>query len=75
MSSLAMLKIMEQQNQALRDERDRLREALEQLARLGNEPYYGNSVGNKIAQKALGIDPSADIANSAALTPAGGGKR
>lgn len=27
--------------------------ALEKLARLGNEPYLGNSVGNMIAQDAL----------------------
>ena len=31
----------------------RLREALDKLARLGNEPYYGNSTGNVIAQQAL----------------------
>lgn len=24
-------------------------DALEKLAKLGNEPYYGNSIGNKIA--------------------------
>jgi hypothetical protein len=35
---------------------DRYREALEKLARLGNEPRLGNSEGNCIAQKALGID-------------------
>jgi len=28
-------------------------EALEKLARLGNEPHYGNSVGNEIALDAL----------------------
>ena len=28
-------------------------EALEKLARLGNEPLYGNSIGNQIAQAAL----------------------
>ena len=28
-------------------------EALEKLARLGNEPMYGNSIGNVIAQEAL----------------------
>ena len=32
----------------------RLREALEKLARLGAEPYYGNSDGNMIARAALG---------------------
>lgn len=30
-----------------------MREALEKLARLGNEPRYGNSDGNTIAQEAL----------------------
>lgn len=30
-----------------------LREVLEKLARLGNEPYYGNSDGNVIAKAAL----------------------
>lgn len=32
-------------------------EALEKLACLGNGDYYGNSEGNVIAQKALGINP------------------
>lgn len=31
----------------------RLREALEKLARLGNEPLLGNSIGNDIAIAAL----------------------
>ena len=31
----------------------KLIEALEKLARLGNEPHYGNSIGNEIAKKAL----------------------
>jgi len=35
-------------------ERDRLREALEKLARLGNGDQYGNSIGNDIARQALG---------------------
>ena len=30
-----------------------MREALEKLARLGNEPHLGNSDGNVIAQRAL----------------------
>lgn len=30
-----------------------LLEALEKLAKLGNEPYYGNSIGNEIALDAL----------------------
>ena len=34
----------------------RYRDALERLARLGNEPCYGNSIGNRIAQDALGIE-------------------
>ena len=41
----------------LRAENARLREALEQLARLGSEPHYGNSVGNEIARAALGVKP------------------
>jgi len=32
---------------------ERLRAALEKLARLGNEPHYGNSDGNMIARAAL----------------------
>ena len=36
----------------------RHKEALKRLAKLGNEPYYGNSEGNCIAQRALGIDPT-----------------
>jgi hypothetical protein len=39
---------------ALRAENARLREVLERLARLGAEPYYGNSDGNMIARAALG---------------------
>lgn len=35
---------------------ERYREALEKLARLGNEPHLGNSNGNDIAQRALGIN-------------------
>ena len=31
------------------------RAALEKLAKLGMEPNYGNSIGNDIAQRALGI--------------------
>ena len=30
-----------------------MREALEKLSRLGNEPHYGNSTGNTIAREAL----------------------
>jgi hypothetical protein len=32
------------------------REALERLARLGNEPAYGNSTGNEIARAALDME-------------------
>ena len=32
---------------------ERLVEALDKLARLGNEPHFGNSDGNVIAQEAL----------------------
>ena len=46
----------------LLDERDELaaqnqqfRLALDKLARLGNEPYLGNSLGNKIAAEALSL--------------------
>lgn len=38
-----------------------LREALDKLARLGNEPLLGNSIGNQIAQQALAI-PNNDAA-------------
>ena len=31
---------------------------LERIAKLGNEPHYGNSLGNEIARKALSITPS-----------------
>ena len=41
----------------LYSENARLREALEQLARLGSEPHYGNSVGNEIARAALEMKP------------------
>lgn len=38
---------------SLRAENERLREALERLARLGNGRLYGNSEGNMIARAAL----------------------
>ncbi len=38
----------------LQAENARMREVLEKLARLGAEPYYGNSDGNMIARAALG---------------------
>lgn len=31
----------------------KLRIAMDKLARLGNEPHFGNSIGNQIAQQAL----------------------
>lgn len=34
-------------------QRDELAAALEKLARLGNEPHYGNSIGNHIARDVL----------------------
>ena len=34
-------------------QRDELLAALEKLARLGNEPHYGNSIGNQIARDVL----------------------
>ena len=38
---------------AIRTENARYKTALERLARLGNEPELGNSLGNRIAQQAL----------------------
>ncbi len=35
------------------DRIEELEGALDKLARLGNEPHYGNSTGNRIAQAAL----------------------
>jgi len=37
----------------IRAENEKLRAALDKLARLGNEPEYGNSDGNRIALAAL----------------------
>ena len=39
---------------------------LERIAKLGNEPHYGNSLGNEIARKALSITPSQALADFAA---------
>lgn len=39
------------------EEKERFREALEKLARLGNGEFYGNSDGNVIAQFALRVGP------------------
>ena len=44
----------------MKKQMDRYREALNKLARLGNEPRYGNSIGNRIAQDALGIEVGVD---------------
>ncbi len=38
---------------AANEENKQLREVLEKLARLGNEPHLGNSDGNRMAQQAL----------------------
>jgi len=38
-----------------------LRLALDKLARLGNEPNYGNSIGNEIAQQALSDTTGAEL--------------
>jgi hypothetical protein len=46
-------KRIEAQRDALRAEVERLRGALEKLARLGNGDRYGNSTGNQIAIAAL----------------------
>lgn len=35
---------------------ERQRNALDKLARLGNEPLYGNSLGNEIAKEALDME-------------------
>jgi len=43
----------EREMMVLEAEVERLRAALEKLARLGNEPHYGNSDGNMIARNAL----------------------
>jgi hypothetical protein len=50
----AALRSLAAERDALQAENARLREALEKLARLGAEPYYGNSDGNMIARAALG---------------------
>jgi hypothetical protein len=36
---------------------EKVRVALDKLARLGNEPHLGNSVGNVLAQEALSLLP------------------
>ena len=46
-------KRLQDQITALRTDNERKKGALEKLARLGNDPYLGNSKGNVIAQQAL----------------------
>jgi hypothetical protein len=48
------LRSLAAERDGLQAENARLREALEKLARLGAEPYYGNSDGNMIARALLG---------------------
>jgi len=50
----ASLRALAAERDALQAQNARMREALEKLARLGAEPYYGNSDGNMIARAALG---------------------
>lgn len=45
-----------QEKEAVDEEKERFRVALEKLAKLGNGDAYGNSQGNEIAQEALGMD-------------------
>ena len=49
----AQLTSLDEENARLTAQVAGLREALEKLARLGNEPHYGNSTGNEIAKQAL----------------------
>ena len=46
-------------------QRDELRAALEKLARLGNDPHYGNSIGNQLARDALAKVGAGSTAKSA----------
>ena len=46
----------DKERDALLAENARMREALDKLARLGNEPHLGNSDGNMIALAALSED-------------------
>ena len=47
--------LTEQQIAELAAQNQQLRICLDKLARLGNEPYLGNSLGNKIAAEALSL--------------------
>ena len=53
--------LTEQQIMELAAQNQQLRVCLDKLARLGNEPYLGNSLGNKIAAEALSLP---DLASS-----------
>ena len=44
---------LEAENTALKARVEQLEKALDKLARLGNEPHFGNSRGNEIARAAL----------------------
>ena len=44
---------LQAENNKLRDDLLVMKNALEELARLGNTPHYGNSIGNIIAIDAL----------------------
>ena len=48
----AVIAVIEERDR-LAAENKELREVLDRLARLGNEPNYGNSIGNQIAIAAL----------------------
>ena len=50
-----MKSLTEQQIMELAAQNQHLRICLDKLARLGNEPYLGNSLGNKIAAEALAL--------------------
>ena len=40
---------------SLAEQNEKLRAVIDKLARLGNEPYLGNSIGNRIAAEALSL--------------------
>ena len=46
---------LQKQLLALAEQNEKLRAVLDKLARLGNEPYLGNSIGNRIAAEALSL--------------------
>ncbi|CAB4240935.1 hypothetical protein UFOVP22_30 [uncultured Caudovirales phage] len=48
--------MLELNNKFKDDANQKLRKALDRLASLGNEPNFGNSVGNVIACEALGVN-------------------